>query len=151
MIGIRKLSGVQFQDSIGLPVTQKCAKNVESAAKHNLTRPDLSTDHLNITNPLLDILRNFANVQIILLDNQKYLKGSPFEEWYEKAMAAIKCLACPIISGICVFIQKWWWPLHGFGFVLKPLDENAVHNVLFVEGFGYLSSSALRTETLANK
>lgn len=68
-----------------LRMRQSCA--VESAAKHNPSRAVqifMLTDHLDYSQPWISALENYTNVAVILVDDEEYFTGSPFEEWYRK-------------------------------------------------------------------
>jgi hypothetical protein len=117
---------------------------VESAAQHNPTRPVqlfMSATSLNVSvtnGPWMDILKNhYSNVDVILVDNDQYFKGSAFQSWYEKGEWRHSRFRTAHLSDyirlISMYRQGGLYMDLDF-IVLKPLDEKLLHNVLLVEG-----------------
>jgi hypothetical protein len=119
---------------------QCCA--VESVAKHNPDRPIqllISGDRLDVSSgPWTDILMDhYANVAVILVDNDKYFRDSPLQLWYEKGEWRQSRFRIAHLSDYIRLVSLY---RHGGLYmdldyvVLKSLDEKLLHNVLLVEG-----------------
>lgn len=77
---------IYFHETSGngyLNVRQSCA--VESAARHNPTRPVqlfLHADRLNYSRPFLSVLQHYSNVVVVLLNETEYFLNTPLEKWF---------------------------------------------------------------------
>lgn len=78
-----------FHESSGrtqLNSRQCCA--VEAAARNNPDRPVqlfmLSVTGFNYASPWLDVLSSYANVRVVLVNEEDYFKNTPLESWFKK-------------------------------------------------------------------
>ena len=68
-----------------LGLRQTCT--VESAAKNNPGRPIqvfMTADRLDYSSPWLEVLQNYPNVSIILVDPRSYFANTPLADWYNE-------------------------------------------------------------------
>lgn len=121
-----------------LSFRQCCA--IESAAKNNPTRPVtlyISADNLSDTKPWLDVLRQYENIAVELVDNAKWFQGSPFQVWYDKGEwrnSRFRTVHLSDYIRLISLYEKGGFYLDLDYVILRPLDETYLHNFLLVEG-----------------
>ena len=113
---------ILFHETSGrqsLNLRQNCA--VESAAKENpsrLVQLFLAIEKLNYSDTWLSVLRQYDNIQVILINETEYFAQSPLESWYREGVWRTSPFYKEHLADYIrmLFAIQRRWTLHGLGF-----------------------------------
>lgn len=146
-------SRIFFHETSGrnhLNIRQTCA--VESTAKENPHRPIqlfIETDHVNYSAPFVQILQQYDNVEVILVDANEYFKGTILQDWYQEGEWKKSPYRTEHFSDYIRMLSLF----KGGGMymdldfvVLRTFDDKLKRNFFSLEDSRLLSSSAFHLE-----
>ncbi|XP_046449013.1 lactosylceramide 4-alpha-galactosyltransferase-like isoform X3 [Daphnia pulex] len=135
-----------------LGLRQTCT--VESAAKNNPGRPIqvfMTADRLDYSSPWLEVLQNYPNVSIVMVDPRSYFSKTPLDGWYtegewRKSMYNIVHLSDYI--RVLTLLKGGGMYMDLDIITLKSLDEKLLRNFFLfeTEEMKLLSNSVLHLE-----